>query len=504
VATFACSTDAPSSIRADVLVLPVYEGPEAGPGVRDVMGVDLLALYSAAKLKGKKGENLLVPNTGIAGLAATSVLLVGLGKRGEVTTDTLRRAIGKVGPQLAKQARVATTFPQAAGRGIEDGVQATVEGLLLGSYRFDRYKSGKGDDVPEKPALKDVTLLGSPRWNLHAMKEAATRGEVVSESVAWARDLVNMPAIDCTPDYLAKQAQKMAKEVGLECKVWSEVQLKRGGFGGILGVGQGSVNPPRLIELRYKGAAASQAPIALSGKGISFDSGGLSIKPADGMEWMKSDMGGAASILAAMKATARLKPKVNVIAAVPSAENMPSGSAIRPGDVLVHRGGTTSEVLNTDAEGRLVLADALAYLAEQKPRVILDTATLTGACMVALGEEIFGVMGNDRGVIRNVIAAGEAVGEQGWELPLWPRYRKLIDSEVADIKNVGKRWGGAITAALFLSEFVGETPWAHLDIAGPAFAEKAGDYWPKGGTGVPVRTLVRYVLSQAERPTRRR
>ncbi|HEX7464525.1 MAG TPA: M17 family peptidase N-terminal domain-containing protein, partial [Actinomycetota bacterium] len=320
MATLTCSTDPPSSVRADVVVLPVYEGPEAGPGVRDVTGVDLLALYSGAKLKGKKGENLLVPNTGIAGLAATSVLLVGLGKRGEVTTDTLRRAIGKVGPQLAKQARVATTFPQAAGRGIEDGVQATVEGLLLGSYRFDRYKSGKGDDVPEKPALKDVTLLGSPRWNLRTMKEAATRGEVVSEAVAWARDLVNMPAIDCTPDYLAKQAQKMAREVGLECKVWSEVQLKRGGFGGILGVGQGSMNPPRLIELRYKGAAAAQSPIALTGKGISFDSGGLSIKPADGMESMKCDMGGAASILAAMKAIARLKPKVNVIAAVPSAE----------------------------------------------------------------------------------------------------------------------------------------------------------------------------------------
>jgi leucyl aminopeptidase len=504
VATMSCSTDAPSSIHTDVLVLPVYEGPEPGPGVRDVTGVDLLALFSAAKLNGKKGESLLVPNTGIAGLAATSVLLLGLGKKSEATADTLRRAVGKVAPQLAKRTSVATTLPQAAGRDIQDAVQATVEGLLLGSYRFDRYKSGKGEDPPEKPALRGVTLIGSARANAGAMSEAATRAEVLSDAVAWARDLVNMPAIDCTPDYLAKQGQQMAKETGLGCKIWSEVQLKRGGFGGILGVGQGSVNPPRLIELRYRGAAAAHPPIALSGKGISFDSGGLSIKTADGMEWMKSDMGGAASILAAMKAIAVLKPKVNVIAAVPSAENMPGGSAIRPGDVLVHRGGRTSEVLNTDAEGRLVLADALAYLSEQSPRVILDTATLTGACMVALGEEIFGVMGNDRGVVRDVIASGEAVGEQGWELPLWPGYRRLIDSEVADIKNVGKRWGGAITAALFLSEFVGDTPWAHLDIAGPAFAEKAGDYWPKGGTGVPVRTLVQYVLSQAERQPRRR
>ncbi|MEW6058744.1 MAG: leucyl aminopeptidase, partial [Actinomycetota bacterium] len=468
MATFACSTDSPSSAPVEVLVLPMFEGPEAGPGVRNVTGIDLVALYSTAKLKGKKGESLLVPNTGIPGLAAASVLLVGLGKRSEVTTDTLRRAIGKVGGQLAKHSKIATALPQAAGRNPGDAVQATVEGLLLGSYRFDRYKSGKGDDAPEKPAMKEVTLLGSARWSTHVMKEAATRGEVVSDAVVWARDLVNTPAIECTPDHLAKQAQEMAKEAGLGCKVWSEVQLKRGGFGGILGVGQGSVNPPRLIELRYKGAAAAHSPIALTGKGISFDSGGLSIKTADGMEGMKSDMGGAASILAAMKAIARLKPKVNVITAIPTAENMPSGSAIRPGDVLVHRGGKTSEVLNTDAEGRLVLADALAYLSEQNPRVVVDTATLTGACMVALGEEIFGVMGNDRGVIRDVLAAGEAVGELGWELPLWPGYRRLIDSEVADVKNTGKRWAGAITAALFLSEFVGDTPWAHLDIAGPA------------------------------------
>jgi leucyl aminopeptidase len=215
------------------------------------------------------------------------------------------------------------------------------------------------------------------------------------------------------------------------------------------------------------------------------------------METMKCDMGGAASILAAMRAIALLKPKVNVIAAIPSSENMPSGSAIRPGDVLRHRNGKTSEVLNTDAEGRLVLADALAYLAEREPTVIIDTATLTGACMVALGEELWGAMGNDQRLVRDVLAAGDAAGEPGWELPLYQPYRRMIDSEVADIKNVGKRWGGAITAALFLREFVGDVPWVHIDIAGPAFAERVGDYWPKGATGVPVRTLVRYVLSEA-------
>jgi leucyl aminopeptidase len=498
VATFSFSTDAPAQVAADVLVLPVFEGPEPGPGVREAGGPDLLGAYADAKLTGKRGESLLVPNLGLDGVAARSIMLLGVGPRDDVSPDALRRAIGRVAFQLAKRESVATTLPQAAGRSTEDAIQAVVEGLLLGSYRFTEYKSGKTKDAPQKPALKRVTVIGSGRWDAAAAKAALARAQVVSDAVAWARDLVNMPAIDCTPAFLAKQAQAMAKDAGLECKVWTEAELKKGGFGGILGVGAGSANPPRLIELRYRGAGARDVPIALTGKGISFDSGGLSIKPADSMEWMKSDMGGAASILATMRAIATLKPKINVIAAIPSAENMPGGTAIRPGDVLRHRNGKTSEVLNTDAEGRLILADALAYLSEQKPRVIIDTATLTGACMIALGEEIFGVMGNDRGLIRDIVGASEQVGEQGWELPLWQGYRRLIDSEVADIKNIGKRYGGAITAALFLSEFVDGVPWAHLDIAGPAFADKAGDYWPKGGTGVPVRTLVRYVLTQAD------
>ena len=497
--TFRYATDAPTAVAADVLVLPVFEGPEAGPGVKDVKSLDLLALYRDAKLKGKPGETLLVPNTAADELAASSVLLVGLGPKAKATTDTVRRALGRVAPQLAKRTSVVTTLAQAAPRGGEDSVQAAVEGLILGAYRFVAYKSDKGDP----PALETVTLLGVPRWDAKAAKAAIARAEIVTAAAVWARDLVNTPARDMTPAVLATAAQDMAKEVGLEVKIWNEKDLEKGGFGGILGVGQGSANPPRLIELAYRGAPASQAPIALTGKGISFDSGGLSLKQPEWMETMKCDMGGAASILATMKALALLKPKINVIAAIPSAENMPSGSATRPGDVLHHRGGTTSEVLNTDAEGRLVLADALAYLAEQNPRVIVDTATLTGACMVALGDDIWGVMSNDRQLTRDLIAAGEATGEPGWELPLYAPYRKLIDSEVADIKNIGKRYGGAITAALFLAEFVGDTPWAHIDIAGPAFAEKVGDYWPKGATGIPVRTLVSYVLSQAKKPARR-
>jgi leucyl aminopeptidase len=498
VATFAYSTDAPASVAVDVLVLPVYEGPEPGPGVKDVKDFDLMTLAHGAKLKGKVGESLLVPTHGTDVIAARAVLLVGLGKKAKVTNDVVRRAIGKVAPQVAKLGSAATTLAQA-GRPAEDAVQAVVEGAILGAYRFDRYKTKEED----RPQLGAVTVLGSARWDTKAAKAAVERARVVAEAATWARDLVNTPAGDMTPSDIAAAAVAMAKEVGLEVKVWDEKDLAKGGFGGILGVGQGSATPPRLIELAYKGAAAAQAPIALTGKGISFDSGGLSLKQPDWMETMKGDMGGAASILATMKAIAILKPKVNVIAAIPSAENMPSGSATRPGDVLKHRGGKTSEVLNTDAEGRLVLADALAYLAEKGPRVIIDTATLTGACMVALGEDVWGAMGNDRGLIRDVISAGDAVGEPGWELPLYEPYKKLIESNVADIKNIGKRYGGAITAALFLAEFAGDTPWVHMDIAGPAFAETAGDYTPKGGTGVPVRTLVRYVLDQAKKPARR-
>ncbi len=497
--TFTYSTQRPADVDADVLVLPVFEGPEPGPGVRDVRGLDLLAVYSTAGMTGKAREYLLVPNTGVEGLAARAVLLVGVGKRADVTVDVVRRSIGRIAPQLAKRATAATTLPQVAGRAAEDAVQATVEGTLLGGYRFDRYKTSPDGGGRR---LGSMTVLGSARSDARAAKAAIGRGEVIAEAQIWARDLVNTPALDLPPAQLAKEAQAMAKAFGLWCKVWNEAELKKGGFGGILGVGQGSVNPPRLIELRYDGGGRGK-PIALTGKGIAFDSGGLSIKDASGMETMKCDMGGAASILATMRVIAQLKPKVNVIAAIPSSENMPSGSAIHPGDVLRHRGGKTSEVLNTDAEGRLVLADALAYLAEQDPRVIIDTATLTGACMIALGEDLWGAMGNDRGVIRDLLAAGDAAGEPGWELPMHQPYRRLIDSDVADVKNIGKRYGGAITAAMFLREFVGDTPWVHLDIAGPAFRDRATDYAPKGATGVPVRALVRYVMTQASSPRAR-
>ena len=484
------STDAPSTVRAGVLVLPVFQGPAPGPGVKET---GLEQAYRDAKLTGKKGENLLVVRRDGDRFAAGAVQLVGVGEKSELTPAAIRRVLGRVAGTLGRFGTAATTFPQAVGaRDLSAAAQATVEGITLGAYRFDRYKTSKNDSKP----LTRVTVLGSARGDAKSAREATRAGQVVAESVCWARDLVNTPAGDMPPAQIAREAQKMAREVGLRCKVWGKPELEKGGFGGILGVGAGSVNPPRLIELWYRGAGTA-TPIALTGKGIAFDSGGLSLKDGKGMETMKCDMGGAASILATMRAIAILKPKVNVIAAIPSSENMPSGTATKPGDVLTHRGGTTSEVLNTDAEGRLVLADALAYLSEKKPQVIIDTATLTGACMIALGDQVTGAMGNDDALFRDIARAGEAVGETMWQLPLYADYRRLIDSNVADVKNIGERYGGAISAAWFLAEFVGDTPWIHLDIAGPAWSEKGNDLGPKGGTGVPVRTLVRYLQDQS-------
>ena len=486
---FSYSTGSAAAVRADVVVLPVFAGAEPGPGVKEV---GLQGAFAAAKLKGRPDEQLLVTNA--EGATAGAVLLVGVGERKGFDANRLRVALAKATPTLARFGTVATTFPQAVtGKGADEAMQAVAEGLVLGGYRFDRYRT-QDPDLPTP--IRKVTVLGGARTDAKGARAALERGRIVAEAVNWARDLVNTPAGDMPPAQIAREAQKMARSTGLTCKVWGEAELKKGGFGGILGVGAGSVNPPRLIELTYRGSGTA-TPIALTGKGIAFDSGGLSIKDSKNMEAMKDDMGGAAAILATMRVLAQLKPKVNVIAAIPSSENMPSGSATKPGDVLTHRGGKTSEVLNTDAEGRLVLADSLAYLVEKKPEVIIDTATLTGACMVALGEDITGAMGNDASLIRDVLAAGEAVGEPAWELPLWAGYKRQIESPIADVKNIGDRWGGAITAALFLAEFAGDVPWVHLDIAGPAFRERPGDLGPRGATGVPVRTLVRYVLDRA-------
>jgi leucyl aminopeptidase len=501
VATFELSSASPAEVPADLLILPVFQGPTPGPGVEEVqraLDADLMASFRDSGYKGKLGDSFTAPTFGR--IKAGMVLLVGLGPEGEADATTVRRASQRLAGRSTKFATVASTLPRIGSP--EASTQAFAEGMALGAYRFTRYKERPIDgESAEKPALKKVIALIDGDGK--ALRASLRRGRVYADAANWARDLVNTPALDATPHFLAQEARKMAALSGLQCKVWTKADLKKGGFGGILGVGAGSVNEPRLIELTYRGAGNAR-PIAITGKGVTFDSGGLSLKESPQMEWMKADMGGAAAALATMRAIAELKPKVNVIAAIPSAENMPGGSAIRPGDVLRHRGGKTSEVLNTDAEGRLILADALAYLSEKKPVAIIDSATLTGAAMIALGEDIWAVMGTDRQLIEDLRAAGDEVGEPGWELPLWTEYRKHIESSIADVKNIGNRWGGAITAALFLREFVGDIPWAHMDVAGTAFVERQTDNWARGATGSPTRTIIRYIERQAEKNGSRR
>jgi leucyl aminopeptidase len=495
--TFETSTSSPARVAADVLILPIYRGRVPGPGfaeVAEAMGADLAALLKDHGVDGKLGDTFTVPTLGA--LPTGSLLIVGLGPEGEAGPGTVRRAAQKAAKTASRFATVATTLAEV-GSSVEESAHALAEGFVLGGYRFDRYKSAaseNGDDPAGK--LETVTVLVS--GDRRAARAGLRRGEVYAEAANWARDLVNMPAIDATPAFLAKEAEAMAAREGLTCRIWTKADLVKGGFGGILGVGSGSANEPRLIELEYARGGRS-APIAITGKGITFDSGGLSIKPAEGMEWMKADMGGAAATLAVMQAVARLRPRLNVVAAIPSAENMSGSAAIRPGDVLHHRGGRTSEVLNTDAEGRLILADSLAFLAERNPRVMIDSATLTGAAMIALGDDLYAAMGNDRGLVADLLEAGNAEGEPGWELPLWTEYRRHINSTVADVKNIGIRWGGAITAGLFLKEFVGDVPWAHLDVAATAFIERPTDAWPRGATGSPARTIIRYLETVAGR-----
>jgi leucyl aminopeptidase len=502
VPTFEVSSVSPAEVAVDLLILPFYQERTAGPGVQEVQNAlkaDLLATLTEHRIAGKVGDLLTIPTLGR--LKAKNVMLVGVGPKSGADAGVVRRAAMKAARAATKFASMASTLAQV-GSDSEDSAHAFVEGVMLGSYRFDRYKERPIDEASkEKSRLKRVIVLAS--GSTSGLKAAMRRGQIYGEASNWARDLVNTPALDAPPSFLASEAQKMARANGLRCKIWTKAELKRGGFGGILGVGSGSANEPRLIELVYSSDGTS-APIAITGKGVTFDSGGLSLKDAAQMEWMKADMGGAAATIAAMRAIAQLKPKVNVIAAIPSSENMPGGAAIRPGDVLHHRGGTTSEVLNTDAEGRLILADALAYLAEKKPRVIIDSATLTGAAMVALGTDVYAVIGSDDELVRDLLEAGRAEGEPGWQLPLWADYRRNIESTVADVKNTGGRWGGAINAGLFLKEFVGDTPWVHLDVAGTAFVEQNGEWWPKGATGSPARTIIRYVETQATRAAGKR
>jgi len=433
-----------------------------------------------AGFSGKAGEAVTV-----AAGEGRVLVVVGLGSAPEVDREALRRFAAAAVRQARASERLVVDV-----RGIEPSLLApaavsgaVAEGAVLGAYGFDRWQS-----APEPARLERVVVAAAETGR--EVISALERGEIVAEATCFARDLVNEPAGQMTPARLAEAALGLGD--GLEVEVWDAARCEAEGLGGLLGVARGSAEPPCLIRLRLTGKVGGRGPLAFVGKGITFDSGGLSLKTPQGMMAMKTDMAGGAAVLGAMRALARLGSAVDVLGFVPATENMPGGRATKPGDVLRTRSGKTIEVLNTDAEGRLVLSDALALALEAGAKAIVDLATLTGACVSALGPEIAGLMGNHDGWLAEVADAAEQAGEQVWRLPLPRSYRRMIDSDVADMKNIGETSGaaGAITAALLLAEFVGEVPWAHLDIAGPARSDRQAGYVAKGATGFGVRTLV--------------
>ncbi|RIK09155.1 MAG: leucyl aminopeptidase [Acidobacteria bacterium] len=487
---FSCTGDSPSAVKADLLVVPAYStenGFELGPGAKSLdkkSAGQLFSYLSGLGFKAKAGETVRYPSGDIA--VAPAILVVGVGKKGEAGLQALRQAGAVLARSSKKVRRVVTSLHKAGARSAkgEAGVRAVVEGAALGGYEFLRYKKD-----PEPSRLAEVIFA-----ECEPCKNAISEGLAVSDAVNWARDLVNEPAGAKPPAVIANQIKSKLESAGVSCEIWDRRRLAKERLGGVLGVGAGSANDPCLVRYEYKPRGKSQKKICLVGKGVVFDSGGLSLKPAEGMDTMKTDMSGAAAVAATMGALKSLGVKAHVIAFTPFVENMPSGSASKPGDILKFRNNKTAEVLNTDAEGRLILADALSLASEEKPAAIVDLATLTGACMVALGMKIFGVMGNDDKLARALIDAADQSGERGWHLPLPADYRKQIESPIADIKNIGNRYGGALTAGLFLQEFVDESiPWVHLDIAGPARADADEFEVTQGGTGVGVRTLLAWI-----------
>jgi len=491
-----------ATFAGDGLVINLFEGTGAPAGggrtrrgaplggataaVDAALGGAIARLIQAREATGKWGEQTLIHSLGR--LRAERVLMIGLGKAEELTVDRIRAAAGEAARALRKTgARRIGSIVHGAGVGGFNAAQATqalVEGTLLGLYRFTRYKTTNDADK----AIERVTIVERDRQRLKGMTEAVRRGRILAEATNAARDLVNEPGNTLTPTELARRARALARAARVRCEVLGPRELGRLGAGGLLGVARGSQEPPRLIVLTYGGRRGGPH-LGLVGKGVTFDSGGISIKPAENMEAMKGDMAGAAAAIAAICAIARLNLPLRVTAVIPATENLPSGSALKPGDILRVMSGKTIEVINTDAEGRLILADALAYARQRQVTHLVDAATLTGACVVALGTINSGAFTNDQAWLETVLAAGRAAGERIWPMPMDAEYDELIKSDIAEIKNTGGRKGGAVTAAKFLQHFVGETPWVHLDIAGTSESDKEKGYQPKGATGVMARTF---------------
>ena len=426
------------------------------------------------------------------------IMIAGLGKKEEFDLERLRGVFSKAVQKIRDLniTKLATSLDFGESEfSIRETAQSAVEGSMLGLYRFTRYKTLKKD---KEARIEELTIIENRPELLEDVRSGAETAEIISRAVYCARDLVSTPSNDMTPGILAERASDIAKEKNLKFEALDEAAMKELGMNALLGVARGSAEEAKLILLEYNGGKKDDRPVVLVGKGITFDSGGISIKPSEKMDEMKSDMSGGAAVIGTIKAAAELKIPLNVVGIIPATENLPGGRAYKPGDVLETMSGLTIEVKNTDAEGRLILADALTFAGRYNPAVIIDIATLTGACVVALGDYLTGMMGTDNDLKEKIRSASDTTGEIVWELPLWHEYDELIKSDVADIKNTGGRAGGTITAALLLKRFAGDYPWVHLDIAGPALLSKDKPYIPKGASGVGVRLLVQFLMDRSQ------
>ncbi|SDD43789.1 leucyl aminopeptidase [Sporomusa acidovorans] len=480
-----------TEILCDTIIVSLFEGETVPGGATGVMDRALHSHISEIIRDipgcGKYGETTVIHT--FAAIGAKRVILLGMGNENELTVDKVRAAMA-VAMRAARKTHsqiVATTLHNASNK-LESRLvaQAVVEGAVMGLYQFNYYKTSK-NDIPD---IKKLLIVENDTTKVEAITNTVHISRVIAESVNFARDMINHPAQCMTPTKMAWLAQTIAQQNGLEITVLDREEMRQKGMGALLAVSQGSAEPPKLIVLKYQGNAESRETIAFVGKGVTFDSGGLSLKPSQNMDEMKGDMAGGGAVLGAMMAIGQIKPKVNIIAVVPCTENMPSGGAFRPGDILTSMSGKTIEVLSTDAEGRLILADAITYAKKLGATKIIDIATLTGACVIGLGAIYSGVLTNNREWCKTIITAARQIGEKMWELPNDDEYTEQIKSSVADLKNTGGRPAGTITAGLFIGQFADKTPWVHIDIAGTSDTDKDKGYNLKGATGVGVRTLV--------------
>jgi len=484
-----------TEFKSAALVVPCFEEGKELQGVVKLLdeesGGMIKEILSAGDFEGTLNQVSVLYTRGL--IPAKRIVLAGAGKKTDFTMEKLRSVFATAAKHVRslklKEFSTSLDF-MGSSESIEFTVQAVVEGAVLGLYQYTNYKTVEKD---EKRDPKEFTIVEEKEDVCKIIRSAAENAEIITKAVFFARDMVSAPGNELTPSAMAGEARKVAARKNVKLRVLDERKLKKIGMNALLGVARGSAEPARFIILEYSGGAKADPPVVLVGKGLTFDSGGISIKPAEKMDEMKSDMAGGAAVMSAVMAAADLRIPVNVVGLVPATENLPGGRAYKPGDILKSLSGKTIEIINTDAEGRLILADALAYAERFKPAAIIDLATLTGACIIALGDCAIGMFGTDNGLKNKLRNAADKTGERVWELPLWEDYHELIKSDVADFKNSGGRPGGAITAAAFLSKFIGKSPWVHLDIAGPSWLSKDRSYIPKGATGIGVRLLVQFL-----------